>query len=115
MKAKLVSISVAASLVSLSCSAALAATPEDCQRAVDEVSIVGRANYDSATEAQLTKYLNAASTALVQKGGKVQATKEIQAYQQKLDEAVNAQKVKQGDAAKLKEASNKALQCINSL
>jgi hypothetical protein len=95
--------------------AALAATPQECQRAVDEVSITGRANYDSATEAQLTKYLNAASTALMQKGGKVQAAKEIQSYQQELDKAMNTQKVKQGDAAALKDKSNKALQCINSL
>ena len=93
----------------------LAATPEDCQRAVDEVSITGRANYDSATEAQMTKYLNAANTALMQKGGKAQAMSELNTYQQKLDEATKAQKIKVGDSNILKEKLDKAKQCVSSL
>lgn len=93
----------------------LAATPEDCQRAVDAVSIHGRANYDSATEAQMTKYLNAANTALMQKGGKAQAINELKMYQQKLDEATKAQKIKVDDSNLLKDKLGKAIECVNSL
>jgi hypothetical protein len=92
-----------------------AATPEDCQRAIDEVSITGRANYDSATEAQMTKYLQAANLALMQKGGKAQAMGELDMYQQKLDEATKAQKIKVGDSNALKEKLDKAKQCVSTL
>jgi hypothetical protein len=96
-------------------SSAWAATPEDCQRAIDDVSITGRANYDSATEAQMTKYLSAANTALMQKGGSAQATAELKNYQQQLDAATKAQKIKVGDSDVLKEKLNKAMQCVSSL
>ncbi len=96
-------------------SSAWAATPEDCQRAIDDVSITGRANYDSATEAQMTKYLSAANTALMQKGGSAQATAELKNYQQQLDAATKTQKIKVGDSDVLKGKLNKAMQCVSSL
>jgi hypothetical protein len=96
-------------------SSAWAATPEDCQRAIDDVSITCRANCDSATEAEMTSYLNAANTALMQKGGSAQATAGLKDYQQQLDAATKAQKIKFGDSNVLKEKLNKAMQCVSSL
>lgn len=103
------------SMVALLSSSAWAATPEDCQRAIDDVSVTGRANYDSATEAQMTKYLSAANTALMQQGGKAQAMTELKNYQQQLDAATKAQKIRADDSNALKDKLNKAMQCVSSL
>jgi len=92
-----------------------AATPEDCQRAVDEISVKGRANYDSATEAEMTKYLTAANTSLMQKNGAAQALKELKSYEQSLNKAMNAQKITQGDGGLLKDKLDKAMKCVSGL
>jgi len=91
-----------------------AATAEDCQRAVDKVSVTGRANYDTALEAQMTKYLNAANTQLMQKQN-AQAMSELKTYEQKLDEAIQAKKIAEKDGAGLKEHLHQAMTCVGSL
>jgi len=91
-----------------------AATPEDCQRAVDKVSVSGRANYDTALEAQMTKYLNAANTLLMQ-NEKAQAMGELKTYGEKLDEAIQAKKVAEKDGAALKGHLDQAMKCVGSL
>ena len=101
-------------LASLS-STSWAATSEDCQRAVDEISVKERANYDSATEAEMTKYLSAANTSLMQKGGSAAALKELKAYEQSLNGAMNAKKIPQGDGAVLKDKLDKAMKCVSGL
>lgn len=108
-------LTVASMAVAAFSTPAWAATPEDCQRAIDDVSVTGRANYDSTTEAQMTKYLNAANTALMQKGGKTQAMKELKTYQQDLDKATKAQKIKVDDSATIKDKLNTTMQCVSSL
>lgn len=108
----------AVALVSLF-SAALAApawaTPtEDCQRAIDEVSVTGRANYDTATEAEMTKYLSAANTFLIQ-NQKAKAAGELKVYQGKLAAAVKAKKVAEKDNATISASLNKAMKCVDGL
>jgi hypothetical protein len=51
----------------------------------------------------------------MQKGGSAQATAELKNYQQQLDAATKAQKIKVGDSNVLKEKLNKAMQCVSSL
>lgn len=108
-------IAIASSLACAAPSAPVwAATPEDCQRAVDEVSVSGRANYDTALEAQMTKYLNAANTALMQKQS-APAMSELKAYEQKLNEAIQAKKIDEKDGATLKDRLQQAMKCVGSL
>ncbi|MBE2258115.1 MAG: hypothetical protein IAE88_04620 [Rhodobacteraceae bacterium] len=108
-------IAIASSLACAALSAPVwAATPEDCQRAVDEVSVSGRANYDTALEAQMTKYLNAANTALMQKQS-APAMSELKAYEQKLNEAIQAKKIDEKDGATLKDRLQQAMKCVGSL
>ena len=57
---------IASSLACATPSAPVSAAPPDyCQRAVDRVSVAGRANHDTPLEAQMTRYLNAAKTLLM--------------------------------------------------
>ena len=106
---------VSAVLLAAVSSTSWAATPEDCQRAIDEISVKGRANYDSATEAEMTKYISAANTALMQKGGSAQALKELKAYEKSLNGAMTAQKITQDDGAVLKDKLDKAMKCVSGL
>ncbi|MBL0351575.1 MAG: hypothetical protein WAS49_04720 [Candidatus Dechloromonas phosphoritropha] len=106
---------VSAVLLAALSSTSWASTPEDCQRAIDEISVKGRANYDSATEAEMTKHLSAANTSLMQKNGSTQALKELKAYEQSLNGAMNAQKIPQGDGAVLKDKLDKAMKCVSGL
>ena len=59
--------------------------------------------------------MTTAHTALMRQGGSRQSTPELKNYQQQLDAATKAQKIKVGDSNVLKEQLNKAMQCVSSL
>ena len=108
-------ITIASSLVCGALSAPVsAAPPDDCQRAVDDVSASGRAIYDTAFEAQMMQYLNAANTQLSQKQN-AQAMIELKTYEQELTAGIKAGKVAEKDGAGLKERLDRAMKCVSSL
>ncbi len=93
---------------------ALATPADDCHRAIDQVSISGPTNYDSATEAEMTKYISDANVLLMQ-NQKAESLGELKKYQKRLSEAVKAKKVTESDHAMISEQLNKAMTCIENL
>jgi len=93
-----------------------AATVSECEDKIDEVSITGTYNADTATIAGLNSKLEGASLALVQEDFK-NALGELGAFQTKVNQLREGSepKISEKDAAPLLEDVGRAMECVQAL
>jgi hypothetical protein len=93
-----------------------AATVSECKDKIDEVSITGTYNADTATIAGLNTKLEGASLALVQEDFE-KALGELEAFQTKVNQLREGpeSKISEKDAAPLLEDVGRAMDCVQAL